>query len=140
MIFRDNRIVEYPKLLARLVIGRHNVVEGSSASWQANDPLFVAGNGSSSTPSNALTLLKNGNLTIAGMLTENSDRRLKTDIRPLGPALEKLASLPAVRFRFREGTNRPPGPQIGLIAQDVQEVFPELVTAWSVIALNAALR
>jgi hypothetical protein len=64
----------------------------------------------------------------AGDPTESSDRRLKTGIAPLGPALERLLALEPVRYRFREGTSRPAGPQLGLIAQEVQQAFPELVT------------
>jgi len=112
-----------------LVLGRYNLIEGDPTSWVATDPLFVAGNGSSgSSRSNALTLLKNGNLTIAGTLTESSDARLKTRIEPLGSALEPLRSVRPVRFSFREGTGHPGDRQIGLIAQEVEKAFPELVT------------
>ena len=86
-------------------------------------------NGSSMSRGNALTLRKNGNLNIAGTLTQTSDRRLKTDIHPLTDALDGLARLQPVRYRFREGANRPEGAHIGLIAQEVQAVFPELVSA-----------
>lgn len=113
---------------ASLVIGRYNVIEGAGDSWVATDPLFVAGNGgSTASPSNALTLYKNGNMTIAGTLTESSDRRLKVGIEPLGAALEGLRSIRPVRFRFREGTGHPEEAQIGLIAQEVRDVFPDLV-------------
>ncbi|MDX1548011.1 MAG: tail fiber domain-containing protein, partial [Rhodothermales bacterium] len=95
---------------ASLVIGRYNTLSGSTTTWVSTDPLFVAGNGASGTSrSDALTLLKNGDLTIAGTLTENSDRRLKTDIRPLTGALDTITALRAVRYRFREGTSRPEG-------------------------------
>ena len=92
-----------------------------------NGPLNSAGNGCASF-SNALRLDENGNLEIAGSLTENSDRRLKTAIEPLGPdALQKLSTIDPVRFEFKNEKIHPAGPQIGLIAQDVQEQFPELV-------------
>jgi hypothetical protein len=42
------------------VIGKNNVVSGSTTAWNATDPLFVVGNGTSA-PSNAMTVLKNGN-------------------------------------------------------------------------------
>lgn len=112
-----------------LVFGRYNVVAGTTTGWITSDPLLVAGNGSSTVaPSNALTLYKDGNLTIAGTLTESSDARLKTGIEPLGPALEGILVLRPVRFRFRDGTGHPSDPQIGLLAQDVAAVFPELVS------------
>ena len=115
---------------ASLVLGRYNDIAGNTFSWVATDPVLVVGNGSSTgSTSDAFTLLKNGNLTIAGTLTQSSDRRLKTDIHPLTDALAGLARLQPVRYRFREGTNRPEGAHIGLIAQEVQAVFPELVSA-----------
>lgn len=71
---------------------------------------------------------KNGNLTIAGTLTESSDERFKTDVEPLGSVLTDLETLRPVRFRFKEGTGHPAETQLGLLAQEVQAVFPELVT------------
>lgn len=112
---------------ASLVIGRSNVIMGSSTSWVPTDPLFVAGNGDATTASNALTLLKNGNLTIAGTLTQSSDIRFKDDIAPVRSALDDVLRLRPIRFRFREGTGHPTDRRIGLAAQDVQQVFPELV-------------
>src|SRR5690606_27124892 len=54
---------------ASLVIGRYNTIAGDHNSWVSSDPLFVAGNGSSSANrSNALALYKNGVLQIAGAM------------------------------------------------------------------------
>jgi hypothetical protein len=112
-----------------LVIGRYNVVAGTQGDWLDTDPLFVAGNGASDVArSDALTLLKNGDLTIAGTLTENSDIRLKEEIEPLEGALDGLLGLTPIRYRFREGTGHPLDRQIGLSAQEVEQVFPELVS------------
>jgi hypothetical protein len=49
---------------ASFVIGRYNNNPGTynTGSWVATDPLFVIGNGSSTTTSNAMTVLKNGNV------------------------------------------------------------------------------
>lgn len=111
-----------------LAFGRWNVRGGTPDEWRPQDPLLVVGNGSGpSDRSNALLLRKNGNMMIAGALTQHSDRRLKTDIRPLesvGAALDRLSP---VRFRFEAGTGHPRTPQIGLLAQDVQAEFPSLV-------------
>jgi hypothetical protein len=110
------------------VIGAYNVASGSATSWVSTDPLFVAGNGGGpSATSNALTLYKNGNLTIAGTLTQSSDVRLKEDIEPLEGTLAKVMQLTPIRYRFRPGTGRPSGEEIGLTAQQVQPLFPELV-------------
>jgi hypothetical protein len=44
--------------------GRYNISGGSPTFWIGTDPLFEIGNGTSSTLSNALTVLKNGNVGI----------------------------------------------------------------------------
>jgi len=50
---------------ASLVIGRYNIISGTTNSWVATDPVFVIGNGSNAASrSNALTVLKNGNVGI----------------------------------------------------------------------------
>jgi hypothetical protein len=111
-----------------LVLGRYNVVAGTTNSWVSTEPALVVGNGSSAgSPSNAFTLLKDGNLTIAGTLTQNSDARLKTDIAPLRGALSRLAGVRGVTYRFKDDRSGPAGSHIGLLAQEVREAFPELV-------------
>lgn len=111
-----------------LVFGTVNVIAGNSSAWVASDPLLVAGNGvSTSSPSNALTLYKNGNLTIAGTLTQSSDARLKKDIQPLDNSLEKIAQLSGYHYHWKKD-NTDARLQTGVIAQEVQKVMPELVT------------
>jgi hypothetical protein len=52
-----------------------------------------------------------------------SDRRLKDDIQVIPNALDKVLKLEGVQYKLRKtGENG-----IGLVAQDVEEVFPELV-------------
>jgi hypothetical protein len=46
------------------VMGRYNLGGGNVTTWVATDPLFEIGNGTFSTPSNALTVLKNGKVKI----------------------------------------------------------------------------
>jgi len=70
---------------------------------------------------------------IAG--TCSSDRRLKKDITPFAPALDKVAALQPVTYFWRanEFPNRHFGNSrnYGLIAQDVEAVLPELVATES---------
>ena len=75
---------------------------------------------------NKLTLAKNGNLFITGTLTQYSDASLKTNIKNISGALDKVAALRGVTFSWKEST-RDPDPQLGLIAQEVERVLPELV-------------
>ena len=73
-----------------------------------------------------VTVDASGDMTIDGTLTENSDRRLKTSIEPLGSVLDALADIRPVRYR-KESTGNAQDEDIGLVAQEVQKEFPELV-------------
>ncbi len=64
-----------------------------------------------------------GALTIAGSLTEGSDRRIKTDIVTISDALTKVNNLRGVEYTRIESGEK----EIGVIAQEVETVFPELV-------------
>ncbi|MCI1187243.1 tail fiber domain-containing protein [Hymenobacter sp. DH14] len=68
-----------------------------------------------------------GNLTLTGPVVSTSDARLKQDVRPLTGALPAVLALPAHRYRFRPGAG-PTGEQVGLLAQEVEKVYPELVS------------
>jgi hypothetical protein len=61
----------------------------------------------------------------------SSDRRFKTNIMPFGPVLDRVAGLQPVHYNWRasEFPERHFGdqPAYGLVAQDVEQVFPELV-------------
>jgi hypothetical protein len=59
----------------------------------------------------------------------SSDKNLKTNITPIENALDKILSLEGVEFDFISGVNCGylKKHQIGLIAQDVKKVIPEVV-------------
>ncbi|MHC1754034.1 MAG: tail fiber domain-containing protein [Methanosarcina sp.] len=62
-----------------------------------------------------------------------SDAKFKTDIIPLTDVLDKLEKIRGVSFRWNEldpYDRSENGREIGLIAQEVEEVFPELITMW----------
>jgi hypothetical protein len=60
--------------------------------------------------------------------TISSSRRYKYDIEPMAAASERLQQLRPVTFRYRKATVSGAHPlQYGLIAEEVAEVFPELV-------------
>ena len=69
-------------------------------------------------------------------LTASSDRRFKKNITPISNALAALGEIKAIRFEWNEFVNdRRSGyelnkPTFGVIAQDVEKLFPELVTQW----------
>ena len=87
--------------------------------------LFVVGNGSSTERSNAIEILFDGTTTIAGDLNINSDARLKTNIISLGATLSKLLQIDGKTYTMKKDTNHKK--KIGLLAQDIEKVFPELV-------------
>jgi hypothetical protein len=70
-----------------------------------------------------MTLDRSGNVTFAGNVTAYSDRRLKQNIKRIGSASEIVRQLEGVSFEYIEDGRR----GIGLIAQDVELVLPELV-------------
>lgn len=93
--------------------------------------------GNSSLTFNGSTLVVTGAITATGDITAflTSDGRLKTDIKPITNALDKLSTLSGVTFLWNElgkslfdtaypSTDR----EAGLIAQEVQNVLPEVVT------------
>jgi hypothetical protein len=60
--------------------------------------------------------------------TINSSRQFKEDIQPMGSVSEKLFGLRPVTFRYTQPFDDGSKPvQYGLIAEEVAEVFPELV-------------
>jgi|GEM_PF-629267 len=104
------------------------VLEGGFAGLWAVDLSPGDGNGHAAVFTGDIEV--SGSVQAATYLT-SSDRKLKRDIEPLRNSLEKLMELEPKRYLYH--TDRyskmalPEGNQIGFIAQDVQEVFPELV-------------
>ncbi len=67
-----------------------------------------------------------GSSALANAWNTFSDKRLKKDITPLEDNLEKLLKLNAYTYKWKEGKDQ--SEQLGLIAQEVQEVYPEVVS------------
>ncbi|MEM1325593.1 MAG: tail fiber domain-containing protein [Bacteroidota bacterium] len=169
-----------------VAVGSYNTRPNSNTStWFGLDPIFVVGNGiSNSSRSNALTVLKSGNvgigdenpseaLVVNGNIqigstevfsdggfrtmsvnsnftpsTDNirdlgssslrwddiyatngtvntSDRRTKTNIKNLNYGLDQIMELRPVRFEWKG--NKTGEEKLGLIAQDLLKVLPEVV-------------
>ncbi|MGZ3788077.1 MAG: tail fiber domain-containing protein, partial [Bacteriovorax sp.] len=101
----------------------------------ANIPsLFVAtgGNVGIGTATPGFTLDVNGSIAAVGALQAHSDRKLKKNIVKVDNSLEKLLALNGVYFDWRKDEfpqiHFEGGRQIGVIAQDVEKVFPEAVS------------
>ena len=93
---------------------------------------FVIGNGdvdssnglAGANPSNAFVVNFDGSATLSGDLTINSDARLKSNIISLGSTLAKLLMIDGKSYTMKTNESES---KIGLLAQDVQKAFPELV-------------
>jgi hypothetical protein len=77
---------------------------------------------------NGDTLIR-GSLTVQGIFFNPSDAKLKRDIEPLEGALEKLLALRGVEFAWEHAdlARLRPGRHAGLIADEVEKVFPNWV-------------
>jgi hypothetical protein len=92
-------------------VNSNNAAPGTAESYFTNtDYTFNAGN---------------GNLNVGGNVTANSDSRLKDNVKQIDNALDKVLSLRGVEYDRNDLEDNPH--QIGVIAQEVEEVFPELV-------------
>ena len=127
-------------------MGLHTVSETPSSlvigSWnelnsEDEEALFVIGNGgwdatrenylgTEESRSNALKVLVDGTTTIAGDLSINSDARLKANIVSLGATLSKLLQIDGKSYTMKKDKSEKQ--KIGLLAQDIEKVFPELVS------------
>jgi len=80
--------------------------------------------------STALSGYFDGDLTYTGTLTGPSDKFLKKNIETMPTALSKVMKLQPKTYAFDKSQttmNLPEGEQFGFLAQDLQEVFPNLV-------------
>ncbi len=87
---------------------------------------FYAGTGAG-TSQYVFAVHGDGNIFAPGTFTSTSDARLKKNITPLGTTLDKIKALNAYTYNWTSPT-RDQRQQIGLLAQDVQKLFPQLVT------------
>lgn len=75
---------------------------------------------------NNLDVYGNGNAWLRGVLTQASDSRLKKEVTPLQNSLEKIIQLNGYNYYWKNET-LDNSLQTGVIAQEVQKLFPHLV-------------
>jgi hypothetical protein len=96
---------------------------GSAAAYTQTASISGAGN---------LTIIGNGFKPGGGAWAASCDPRLKHDITPMAGTLERLLSLRGYRFVYNDDAVRAnkglPGQQIGLMADEVERVFPDWVS------------
>ena len=125
-----------------LFVGQSSTYGGGISYNGDNSPAFVSGessdaitffrrsNGSDSEvfhySYNADTVNFNGDI----VAYHSSDKRLKTNILPIESALDKIDKLGGYTFDWipTEEVHSNEGTDIGVIAQEIEEQFPELVT------------
>ncbi|AHI05666.1 cell wall surface anchor family protein [Bdellovibrio bacteriovorus W] len=76
---------------------------------------------------NVMTLTPDGNAQLLGAYQNYSDRRLKREIQSLNNSLDDVLSLKPSSYFWKDST-RGETKQYGFIAQELEEVFPEIVT------------
>ena len=111
-----------------MVVGSYNNFISASDNYR-----FVVGGGkTSATKINVFSVKDDGNATLSGSLTQNSDSRLKTNISPIENALDKVLKISGVTFNWDKkvavNANASTALQYGVIAQDIEKVFPDLVS------------
>ena len=109
-------------------IGSTTSTGTASQPLQVTGSTYISGNLGigTTTPTSKLEVV--GNVYVSGILTATdinsaSDIRLKTNIKPFENALEKVMQINGVTFDWIENNVK----SAGIIAQDVEKVFPELV-------------
>jgi len=118
-----------------LVIGQYNLsgatVTNSATQFNTANTAFVIGNGTdSSNQSDAFSVLFSGetvignDLEVKGSVLVSSDARLKANIVSLGATLAKLLLIDGKSYTMKKDGKQ----KIGVLAQDIQKVFPELVS------------
>lgn len=126
---RIDNVLYLGRILDQIVFDGNNdawwwVSKGAPTGTYAFGVYSPAGDGGSNSGF-VFYINENGTAWLKSTLTQNSDIRLKEDIRPFNNALDVISKLNGVRFKWKD--KNMPGEQIGFIAQDVEKVLPELV-------------
>ncbi len=107
-------------------------LRNNGTAWVANSTIYNDGTnvGIGMSPTGSYRLEVNGRLKTSGV-NETSDARYKGDVSPIQNALLKVGQLQGVNFTWKQ-TEFPDngfssGIQMGLIAQQVEPVIPEVV-------------
>jgi|GEM_PF-2641285 len=75
-------------------------------------------------PTTPLQMGSGARVTAAGVWTNASDARLKTNVQDMRYGLKEVMKLRAVNYDMKKGGT----PQIGFLAQEVQNIIPEVIS------------
>ena len=117
---------------ASVAIGKYNLSNSTAndaSNFSSSNVAFVIGNGTASNAkSDAFKVMFNGDatvsndLTVSGDVVVSSDARLKSNIVSLGSTLSRILLIDGKSYEMK-GKQK-----IGVLAQEIKEVFPELVS------------
>jgi hypothetical protein len=102
------------------ILGLRNVNDFNNS---GNEIIYYAGN-----TTERFSFVSNGGLRNYSANNVNlSDRREKTNFAPAKNYLDTICAIPVQTFNYIDQAEDDPGLTLGVVAQDVQEVAPELV-------------
>jgi hypothetical protein len=120
------------------------VYSGNGTTVSGDHPLVINVNGGSkklitrsdnfqmynSAGGDGVILTVNGSIRATGNITAyySSDKRLKENITPIENAIDKINSIGGYEFDWNDNQTDYEGHDIGVIAQEIQGIAPELVT------------
>ena len=109
---------------------RCTIINGASNTINERTNTHIIGDYVSSTVNNAFYVGCTNGLYCDGdvIAYSSSDERLKDNITPISGCLDKVLSLDAIEFDWNDNQETYTGHDIGLIAQQVQKIAPEIVT------------
>jgi hypothetical protein len=121
---------------------------GQNATWSIMDTNFGLQNGNddlsivahpmnSTSPAQVMVWTPQGNVFVAGTVSQSSDERLKENITEVENSLDKITKLRGVSYSMKE--DKAKQTHLGVIAQEVQTQFPDLVnTKGEYLSVNYA--
>jgi Chaperone of endosialidase len=147
----NNNVTGTSTLTGNTIVGASGAT-GANASLTVNGNSTVTGNNnvtgtstltgnttvgaSGATGANA-SLTVNGTINVTGDVVAMSDARLKQDVLPIEGALDKVLALQGVTYRMKSADPEETGRKIGVIAQEVEAVVPELVITNPISGMKA---
>jgi hypothetical protein len=90
----------------------------------------------SGTPTTRFSFTDGGTFTAVGDVVAYSDDRIKTNIKTIENALEKVISMRGVTYNRIDTEDK--NEKIGVIAQEIQKVIPQVITEDSTGTLGVA--
>jgi len=105
------------------------IINGSNNTIYAKKNVHVIGDGITAEQDNAFYVGCDNGLFCTGDVVAFglSDKRLKDNIKPIKNCLQKVLQLEAIEFDWNNKQETYTGHDIGLIAQQVEKIVPEIV-------------